>query len=55
MRVMEGRYGEFEFVRDLKRLSFHILSRKRIAHPRETVQVRGFIAVDLDLDGISDA
>ena len=52
--MVEGSDREFELVRDLERLSFHILTSNQSTHSRETVQVRGFVAMDLNLEGMSD-
>ena len=54
MCVVEGRYGKFELVRNLGRLSPHALKHNATTYPRETVQVRSFITMNLDLKGMSD-
>lgn len=57
VRVVKGRDREFELIRDLERLSFHIsdLRSEKNTHPRETIQVRSFITMDLNLRRMSDA
>jgi hypothetical protein len=48
--VVVGSDGEFELVRDLEMLNIHADKRKeRHTHPRDAIQIRSFVAMDLNL------